>query len=315
MSNYDAGHYFLTMFAPIRLGHNAANTNSHIAQLRIELRWLPTAHQDRVTRDAPECSAFATVPGVHFARFFVLDQLVYNGRKPTNAVYNLLAGRNLVEAEQVDQFEHAWLVMTLDMDAPDGSEASLRACSDQLWLHMETELRQIFGHCEGFDDKTIQNASDWFSYLKRCQVTTTMPFNDYWTGDWPASPLGRWIRVAAVAVAGLALAAGLSGTWPFGWISLTLSAVFIWVLAIIACVLKLGTTPFPKAPDSDLPSVLKALHIQRTFSHMALRQQGADAASLHGEFGKFINKERPTDLTRPTHPAGCLPPAAKASRP
>ena len=315
MSNYDAGHYFLTVLAPIRLGHRDYSDVSHVAQLRIDLRRLPTARQDKVTRDAPECSAFAKVPVVHFARFFVLDQLVYNGREPTNAVYNLLKGKNLAKAEKVDQFEHAWLVMTVDMDAPDGSEASLRACSDQLWLHMETELRQIFGHCLGFDDMSIRNAADWFGYLKRCQVSTTMPFNDYWTGDWPASPLGRWIRLAAVASAGLAVAAGVSGLWPFGWISLILSALLLWGLAIIGCVLKLGTTPFPKAPDSDLPSVLKALHVQQRFSRMAMAQQGADAASLHIAFGALINSEKPTDLTGPTHPVGCLPPAAKAPLP
>jgi hypothetical protein len=269
-----------------------------------------------VTRDAPQLSAFARVPGVHFARVFILDQLTYNGRRPTNAVVNLLRNINLVRPERIDQFEHAWLVMALDMDAPDGSEASLRACSDNLWHGMEPELRRIFGHCLEFDDKLIRNAADWFAYLRRCQVTTTMPFNDYWTGAPPPSPLVRDISVAAGAIGGLAVAAIVSGFWPFGWFGLLASALLLWVLAIIGLVLRLGTTPFPAAPDSDLASVLKALHIQQRFSRLALAQRGADAASLHRAFGDFITAERPLDLSGPTQPAGCLPPTpAKATAP
>jgi hypothetical protein len=316
MSNYDAGHYFLTLFAPIRLGHRANDDSSHVTGLRLDLRSAPTARQDSVTRDAPQLSAFANVPGVHFARVFILDQLTYNGRKPTNAVVNLLRNVNLVKPETIDQFEHAWLVVALDLDAPDGSESSLRACSDRLWQGMEPELRRIFGHCLGFDDKTIRTASDWFDYLRRCQVTTTMPFNDYWTGAPPPSPLVRYIGVAAVAIAGLAVAASVSGFWPFGWFGLLASALLLWVLVIIGLVLRLGTTPFAAAPDSDLTSVLKALHIQQRFSRLALAERGADAASLHRAFGDFITAERPSDLSGPAQPAGCLPPTtAKAATP
>lgn len=313
MSNYDAGHYFLTVLAPIRQGHPTGTghaDSSHVTALRLDLRALPTARQDGATFDAAQDSPFSRVPGVHFARFFILDQLLYNGRRPTNAVYNLLMNVDLVEAERVDRFQNAWLVMTIDMDAPDGSEASLRACSDRLWQGMEPELRRVFGHCLGFDDTTIRDSADWFAYLRRCQVTTTMPFNDYRIDDPPASPLTRYMAVAALGILALAGAGLWSGWWPFGWASLGLVALVAWVLATSGLILKLGTTPFPAAPDSDLASVLKALHVQRGFSRFAMAWQGADPQTLHRAFGDFIASHAPGNPDTPTQPPGRLPASA-----
>lgn len=310
MSNYDAGHYFLTVFAPIRTHHPTIGTDigsSHTIDLRRELFLLPTARQDSASRDSTLDSPFAKVPGVHFARFFVLDQLPYNGRRPSNAVYNLLRGVDLVRQQAVDHLETAWLVMVIDMDAPDGSEASLRACADRLWQGMEPELRRIFGHCFGFDAASIQGPDDWFAYLRRCQITTTMPFNDYWTEAPPKAPLARLMLSAGALIAVAGAGALWLGLWPFGWGSLVAFAVGLWLVCVVGLILKLGTTPFPAAPDSDLGSVLKALYVQDRFNRFALAQQGQTPEVLHRAFGAFIAAHQPANLAGPTQPPGRLP--------
>ena len=59
-----------------------------------------------------------------------------------------------------------------------------------------------------------------------------------------------------------------------------------------------GAKPFPAAPDSDLPTVLKALHLQRTFTRFAIDNQllAADPASaqeLHAAFRDFVDVNQP----------------------
>jgi len=310
MSNYDAGHYFLTVFAPIRTHHPTIGTDigsSHTIDLRRELFLLPTARQDSASRDTALDSPFAKVPGVHFARFFVLDQLPYNGRRPSNAVYNLLRGVDLVKQQAVDHLESAWLIMVIDMDAPDGTEASLRACTDRLWQGMEPELRRIFGHCFGFDATNIKGPDDWFDYVRRCQVTTTMPFNDYWTEAPPKAPLARLMLASATLITITAAGGAWLGFWPFGWGSLAACAVGLWLVSVVGLILKLGTTPFPAAPDSDLASILKALYVQDRFNRLAMAQQGKTPEDLHRAFGDFIASHQPANLAGPTQPPGRLP--------
>lgn len=304
MSNYDAGHYFLTMLAPILDGHIEVEGRSHILELRHRLVRLPTALQDEATLGATLDSPFSRVPGVHFARFFILDDLVYNGRRPSNAIYDLLAGVDLVQPEAIDRVEHAWLFMVIDFDAPDGSLASLRAGSDRLWAGMQTELREIFAHCIGFEK--VKTADDWFAYLRRGQVTTTMPFNDYWPADPPPSPLVKIMAASGVALVVAAVGGALGGIWPFGWPWLLLWVPLVWLAVTVAAVLKLGTTPFPPAPDSDLRSILKALHVQDRFRRFAL-DAPQNPAALHQAFGDFLAAQRPADLDGPAQAAGRLP--------
>ena len=64
----------------------------------------------------------------------------------------------------------------------------------------------IFGHCVGFEG--VATADDFHDYITRCQVETTMPFNDYWadglkfrsaqSADWAL----EWLRLARRAAPG-----------------------------------------------------------------------------------------------------------------
>ena len=73
MANYDAGHYFLTVAAPIdRNGEVkvAGKSRSLINNLHDTLSQLSTSQQDLVEANRTEC-CFARLPGTHFVRFFV----------------------------------------------------------------------------------------------------------------------------------------------------------------------------------------------------------------------------------------------------
>ena len=74
-----------------------------------------------------------------------------------------------------------------------------------------------------------------------------------------------------------------------------------------------GRKPFPAAPDSDLPTVLKSLHLQRAFTRFAIDSQmqaaGPDAASaqqLYDEFAAFVAANKPDDLHDPTQAPGVI---------
>nr|WP_295661127.1 hypothetical protein [Polymorphobacter sp.] len=296
MPNLDGGHYFLTMLAPVRTG-NMVDTvtgasRSHPHLLRQALALLPAGRQTAASpADAPS-SPFARNTLNHLARFVVIDGPAYNGRESSDTLAGLVRSTDPLVAQPVDVLTTPFLLFAADVDAQqlDGPTA-LRRYTDTLWATMRPELDATFGHCLGFE--TVTDAAGFNAYVVRCQIETTMPFNDYWADGLvaPAAPLGAVGAVAAVVVAaavylavtrgwpGLALAAGLValvlyGAWRFiiGW----------------------GARPFPTAPDSDLPSVLKALFLQQAFTGFASSAQGLDDAALYAHFGSFLAATQPS---------------------
>jgi hypothetical protein len=84
-------------------------------------------------------------------------------------------------------------------------------------------------------------------------------------------------------------------------------------VAAYASLMMAGAKPFPTAPDSNLPSVLKALHLQRAFTRFAIENQmdaaGSDAASaqkLYDAFATFVADNKPDDVGAPTQAAGVI---------
>jgi hypothetical protein len=78
-------------------------------------------------------------------------------------------------------------------------------------------------------------------------------------------------------------------------------------LALIVCFLivwHVGSAVWPKAPHSDLRSVLKALYTQQQFVRFATAQQGAEDQALYDAFGAFCAEHKPSDLSGPTQAAG-----------
>lgn len=307
MADFDAGHYFLTIAAPVeRNGTVTVNgkRRSRIDHLRDTLASLPTAQQDEFSSETTLNSPFARVPGTHFARFFVLDDVRYNGRRPSNPILNLIFNVQMTVAEGVDHLPHAYLVMTIDFDALDGSKASLRAYSNDLWRNMPDELAMIFGHCIGFDG--VNSEQSFFDFLQRMQLHTTMPFNDYWTAAPPiTNPLPLFAAIAAGFPA-VALATWISGIWVWGQWGLIALASLTVVAAIIVITITRGLTPFPRAPDSDLASILKAAYIQQMFVGFMIDNLGRGGNDLYAAFEAFRTTHQPDAVQGPTQPSGVL---------
>jgi len=313
MPNFDGGHYFLTALAPIRM--DARQTDGvlemPINALRAELSCLPTAQQSRISAASGLNSPFARNRRTHFARFVVIDDAVFNGRDPDNALAAAVTQESPLVARGVDRLNAPYLLFSADFDAASGDEHALDSYLDELFATMREELEAIFRHCIGFE--TGKDAAFFRAYVKRCQVETTMPFNDYWIAKPPLRSLAILpllappaLAILVAAAAGVAWLVGLR-SWPSGWIAVG-AAVAAAVTAFLAyrLVLRRGRHPFPAAPDSDLKSILKALFLQQHFLDFAVDAQGMDAGALHDAFGRFLATCQPLTLDEPTQQPGTI---------
>ncbi|MEL6680018.1 MAG: hypothetical protein AAFQ51_15030, partial [Pseudomonadota bacterium] len=190
------------------------------------------------------------------------------------------------------------------------------AWARRIWEKMAEELSDIFANCEGFE--AVTDADGFAAYIKRHQVETTMPFNDYWLklpnfGTLPVIPLLGAIAVPLLVTV-LALATLLLGgsVLPmFGWsapASFWLGAIATGLAAVLAVryVNANGQKPLPPGQYADLSSVLKSLYLQETFTEFAIAQQGASDADLHAAFGRYLEDHRPLDPDGPTQAPGVI---------
>ncbi len=312
MPNLDGGHYFLTALVPVAVDPVARADGSITAPshaLRETLASLPTAMQSATSVTSDRVSPFARCTRTHFARLFVLDQPMFNGRDPTDAIVQSLKKTDFQLAQPVDCMPTPWLVVILDFDARDAeADGGLDSYLHGLWDKMQPEMQAVFGTCWGFG--AIKSASDFAAYIKRCQIETTMPFNDYWGGAPPFASLslGQLGGIAGAVLAGLVLlefvllrglGIGLGWLWP--GVPLAAAAA---IYALYRYVLHRARTPFPTAPASDLPSVLKGLYLQQKFVAFAAAHQTDDPAALHAAFGQFLAETSPANTAAPTRLPG-----------
>ncbi|NNE52101.1 MAG: hypothetical protein HKN30_06825 [Sulfitobacter sp.] len=307
MANYDAGHYFLTTMAPIDRNTfvevNGVN-RSAIDHIRFLLNTLPTAQQDDVSAASGLQSPFASVPGVHFAHFFVIDDVRYNGRRPSNPILNLIFNTKMTNPEEVDRLPDAYLVLVTDFDASDGSKGNLRGHTDALWANMGDILRDIYAHVEGFD--RVETSADFYRFVREGQIETTMPFNDYWAEPVRLpSPL-PWMLGATALILFVTILLGATGTWTGSLWGLWGLGLLALLAVNIGIVVKYGLTPFPAAPDSDLQSVLKAIYIQQMFTGFAIDHLGRPEEELKGAFEAFCERHVPRDPSGPSQDPGVL---------
>jgi hypothetical protein len=320
MPTFDGGHCFLTALLPIETADvvdRGGWKSSHVQMVREALAVQPTAHQSPVTEKLACTSPIAKCTKTHFARLVVLDDVIYNGRMPSSA---LLDQSDRTIPQSIDHLSSPYLIFVADFDAPDGAESELREWLESVWAKMSADLAPVFRHCFEFECK-VRSASDFADYILACQVETTMPFNDYWHG---APPLPSLSVPALIAIGLGALAvvwAALYGVldvfgWaePFGWswafageaLLLVLLAAVPAVYAVYRVVMTRGLKPFPAAPSSDLPSVLKALYLQRQLIPFVARMQGESDWVLFDEFGKFLNAAQLDNVDTPTQAPGVI---------
>jgi hypothetical protein len=330
MPTFDGGHYFLTVLVPIRTtpvkDDDAATSPVHALRKRLSV--LPSAAGTPGVGGGP--SPFARSARTHFARLVIVDDVAYNGRDGRNVALVTLAGQDLTAAQPQDHLTCPFLLFCAEFDAHIGSDKERDSYLVELWNIMERDLRQIFRFCVGFDSR-VKDAASFAAYIAACQIETTMSFNDYYTvppalPSWPTTAF----RVGAFASAG-ALAVGVAITlvlllaqlfapsWQSGLsfaVELTLGGMAALAVILAGAYLSLsiwGARPFPAADDSDLPTVLKALHLQRVFTRFAIDNQmqaaGNDEASaraLYDNFAAFIAANKPGDLGGPTQPPGVV---------
>lgn len=307
MANFDGGHYFLTALAPIKSDgfvEDEGRRRSHTQALRDMLSSLPSAQQSPASEQSGLNSPFARVPRTHFARFVVIDDVRYNGRNHSDAICDRLLGTKLTIPQKVDHLNAPFLLFAVDFDAANGDDSELKSYANLLWRGMEAELRAVFRHCLGFN--AVDDEAAFFAYLKRCQIETTMPFNDYWIEPQPKQKLHAVQLVTSALIIAVALGLYFGSLWPWGGGALSGLTLFVLLAVNLALAWRAGHKPFPTAPNSDLKSILKALYVQRRFVRFAIDAQGASDAELYQAFGRFCDEHGPDNLEAPSQGAGMI---------
>ena len=308
MPNFDAGHYFLTVLAPIRLDpdmqDNKIRSRRHM--IREKLTAMPSGERTVASRGVGENYPFARNAKTHFARFFVLDDVVFNGRVSGDSLLDRLSGSDPLDPQPVDRLSTPFLIFVADFDAQSAGDNELNAYLSELWTSMGAELTAIFRHCVGFE--AVKTAQDFCVYIKKCQIETTMPFNDYWSAAPALKDITLLPYLIGAGTGAVLILASLfyGGLWLIaGLLVLILSAVLGYLALMHAARLAFPISS-PPAPGPDLPAVLKSLYVQRAFTALAIDVQGESDQQLYDKFGAFLAATQPNDLTAPTQSPGVI---------
>lgn len=312
MPNLDGGHYFLTVLAPVSeessIDQITGRSRSHRQLLQQKLAMLDTGQQTEVS-PPNAASPFAGNTLNHFVRFVIIDGPNFNGRISGDSLVSAVVTHvDPLKAQPVDRLGSPFLLFAADIDAPGDGAAALRAYTDRLWATIEPHLRDIFGHCIGFSG--VASADAFHDYITRCQVETTMPFNDYWADGLNVKGEAPLIATLKRGAIGLALALVLAAALGSLTLAVLLAAPIALYLAYRA-VLRYGAAPFPIAAGADLASVLKSLFVQQNFTRFASQAQGLSDAELFARFGAFVDAVRPAEAAPAQAPGAIRAPQAE----
>ena len=338
MPNFDCGAYFLSTLIPVKTGAvtdpqtGAASSPAH--QLRAALAKVPTGKQ---TPFSNGLSPFAKNARNHFVRLVVIEDVAYVGRKPIQPLLTvltelLLPARlqiNPVKAQAQDHLSCPFLFFSADFDAKSDDASELDSYLKELWTTSGAELKEIFRHCLRFEEVT--DAETFARYIACCQLTTTMPFHDYFMdgvpikdkpdslrpqdGRLPEISIWRYTGVfAAVAVAVYFLLQTLWATPShLVWLVHLLLSAAAGLATVIGMATHAGHKSFSPAPDATLPDVLKALYLRDQFTRFAIEHQTLAAASneesakaLQAYFRDFAAAHEPKNVSGPTQSAGTI---------
>jgi hypothetical protein len=330
MPTFDGGHYFLTALIPVRTDvmNDGRAVTSPVHALRKQLSMIPTAAETPLRGGGQ--SPFARNRRNHFARFVIIDDVAYNGRLGQSTALNAINQVNLTAAQPQDHLKNPFLVFVADFDAKSGSDTERDSYLVELWNTAGQDLREIFRFCQGFDSR-VRDGTTFAAYMADCQIETTMSFNDYyadppvlpaWPADmykWPVIVSGGALLLGLGATLLLLVAALFARSWlswlpySFGLALVGAVALGLIVLTAYMSVMAAGGKPFPTAQDSDLPTVLKALHLRSAFTRFVIASQmqaaGTDAASaqkLYDDFKSFVAETKPHNLDAPTQAPGVI---------
>ena len=140
MGNTSGRAYGLTVLCPLR--DNRRGDVSFVAAVRERLAGL----------ELDERSPMARVPNTYLCRFFVLDEVPYQGNPAIS-----------------DHLESKYLVFVCEL------HGDLDRYLAGMWNNADDMIKRIFEFCIGFED--VKSADEFTNYIKRCQVKTTFYFN------------------------------------------------------------------------------------------------------------------------------------------
>ncbi len=132
--------YGLTTLCPIKNG--GPGSQSYAAITRDRLEDLP------LDEDSP----MAKVPNTYLCRFYVLDEVFYEG-KPA----------------ELDHLKSMYLVFVSDF------HGELEPYLKGMWDAASKDVKSIWEHCVAFDK--VRDANGFVDYIKKCQAYTTFWFN------------------------------------------------------------------------------------------------------------------------------------------
>jgi hypothetical protein len=145
MPNFDAGHYFLTVLATVRVDSVMLNGQSHSHRhlLRDVLDKIPTGERTAASVGRARPVPFAKNSRTHLARFAVLDQTVSNGRVSGDTLLGLVLNKLRPATRRTDPLKPQWvdllrspfLLFAVDFDAANGSDDELRSYLTGLLAH------------------------------------------------------------------------------------------------------------------------------------------------------------------------------------
>lgn len=140
MANESGKAYGLTVLCPLR--DDRHESKSYSATIRERLHRMPL----------DENSPMAGVPNTYLCRFFILDDVPYQG-----------------DPALAEHLKSKYLVFVCELHGQ--LDPYLRG----MWRNAEEMIGGIWEFCVGFDQ--VKNAEDFARYIKRCQVKTTFYFN------------------------------------------------------------------------------------------------------------------------------------------
>ena len=87
-------------------------------------------------------------------RFVVIDDVIFNGRDPTNALQVALNEKKFdLTVTKCDQLRCPYLLFVADFDANSGDPSELESYLKELWELMPAELTSVFERCYKFEQR------------------------------------------------------------------------------------------------------------------------------------------------------------------
>ena len=143
MPNEAGRAYGLNVLCPIRHGSDGKRSYASITR-----DYFQKLQLERHDHDSP----MARVPNTYLCRFFVLNNVDYQG-KPA----------------ELDTLKSSYLVFVAEI------HGERDAYLEGMWKHASDFVREGWAHCVGFEG--VNHADHFIGYMARCQVETTLYFN------------------------------------------------------------------------------------------------------------------------------------------